>query len=62
MAGKRKQNALKATVVADGQGRTLWAGNLRPGRMHDATAIRGEGIEDLFWCYQQSKSYWTTAT
>jgi hypothetical protein len=27
---KKKQNTMKATVVADGQGRTLWAGNLRP--------------------------------
>ncbi|GAA0699737.1 hypothetical protein GCM10010193_63110 [Kitasatospora atroaurantiaca] len=39
---------MKATVVADGKGRTLWTGNLRPGPMHDATAIRGEGIDDLF--------------
>lgn len=48
VSGKKKQNTMKATVVADGHGRTLWAGNLRPGRMHDATAIRGEGIDDLF--------------
>lgn len=48
VSGKKKQNTIKATVMADGQGRTLRAGNLRPGRMHDATAIRGEGIDDLF--------------
>lgn len=48
VSGKRKQNTMKATVVADGNGRTLWAGNLRPGRMHDTTAIRGEGIDGLF--------------
>ncbi|MEW1914512.1 transposase family protein [Kitasatospora sp. NPDC085895] len=48
VSGKKKQNTMKATVVADEAGRTLWAGNLRPGRMHDATAIRGEGIDDLF--------------
>ncbi|MEV8100782.1 transposase family protein [Kitasatospora sp. NPDC085879] len=48
VSGKKKQNTMKATVVADEHGRTLWAGNLRPGRMHDATAIRSEGIADLF--------------
>ncbi|MFJ6382654.1 transposase family protein [Kitasatospora sp. NPDC092039] len=48
VSGKKKQNTMKATIVADERGRTLWAGNLRPGRMHDTTAIRGEGIDDLF--------------
>ncbi|WP_234326531.1 transposase [Streptomyces sp. NRRL S-495] len=48
VSGKKKQNTMKATVVADAKGRTLWAGNLRPGRMHDTSAIRGEGIDDLF--------------
>ncbi|MFE5833739.1 transposase family protein [Streptomyces sp. NPDC056508] len=48
VSGKKKQNTMKATVVADRHGRTLWAGNLRPGRMHDATAIRGEGVDELF--------------
>src|SRR6266704_178766 len=48
ISGKRKQNTIKATTVCDGQGRTLWAGAVRPGRMHDQTAVKTEGIEDLF--------------
>lgn len=35
---------MKATVVADSQGHTLWTDALRPGRTHDATAARNEGI------------------
>ncbi|MFD8824506.1 transposase family protein, partial [Streptomyces sp. NPDC059605] len=46
--GKKKQNTMKATVVADHQGRTLWTDALRPGRMHDATAARNEGIGTCF--------------
>jgi hypothetical protein len=46
VSGKRKQNTIKATV-SDGQGRTLWAGAVRPGRMHDQTAVKTEGIQDL---------------
>jgi len=47
VSGKRKQNTIKATTIADGQGRTLWAGAVRPGRMHDQTAVKTEGIQDL---------------
>ena len=47
VSGKKKQNTKKATVITDGQGRTLWAGAFRPGRMHDQTAVRTEGIGDL---------------
>jgi DDE superfamily endonuclease len=47
ISGKRKQNTLKPTVVSDGQGRTLWAGAVRPGRIHDQTAVKTEGIADL---------------
>jgi len=47
VSGKRKQNTIKATTVCDGQGRTLWAGAIRPGRMHDQTAVKTEGIDDL---------------
>jgi hypothetical protein len=47
ISGKKRQNTIKATTLCDGQGRTLWAGAVRPGRMHDQTAIRTEGIEDL---------------
>ncbi|MER5399867.1 transposase family protein [Streptomyces sp. NPDC002599] len=48
VSGKKKQNTMKATVIADHQGRTLWADGLRPGRMHDATAARAAGITSCF--------------
>lgn len=47
ISGKKKQNTKKPTVISDGVGNTLWAGAIRPGRMHDVTAMRTEGIEDL---------------
>ena len=47
VSGKKKQNTMKPTVVSDSAGRLLWAGAVRPGRMHDVTAMRTEGIEDL---------------
>jgi hypothetical protein len=47
VSGKRKQNTIKTTTISDGWGRTLWAGAVRPGRMHDQTAVKTEGIEDL---------------
>jgi hypothetical protein len=49
-------NTKKATVITDGDGRTLWAGAFRPGRMHDQTAVRTEGIADLFRQYPQVKA------
>ncbi|HEY3872169.1 MAG TPA: transposase family protein [Actinocrinis sp.] len=48
VSGKKKQNTKKATVITDHAGRTLWAGAFRPGRMHDQTALKTEGICDLF--------------
>lgn len=36
VSGKKKQNTMKATVIANFKGRTLWIAALRPGRMHDA--------------------------
>ncbi|MFL1906118.1 transposase family protein [Streptomyces tauricus] len=48
VSGKKKQNTMKATVIADRHGRTLWVDALRPGRMHDATAARNEGIGICF--------------
>ncbi|MEV0889015.1 transposase family protein [Streptomyces microflavus] len=48
VSGKKKQNTMKATVIADWRGRTLWTDTLRPGRMHDATAARNEGIAACF--------------
>src|SRR5215211_7254423 len=47
VSGKRRQNTSKPTVVSDGAGRTLWVGAVRPGRMHDQTAVKTEGIGDL---------------
>ncbi|MFH8393951.1 transposase family protein [Streptomyces sp. NPDC018036] len=46
--GKKKQNTMKATVIADDQDRTLRTDALRPGRMHDATAARTAGIGNCF--------------
>jgi hypothetical protein len=48
VSGKKKQNTMKATVIAGWRGRTLWTDALRTGRMHDATAARNEGIAVCF--------------
>ena len=56
VSGKKKQNTKKATVITDEKGRTLWAGAFRPGRMHDQTAVRTEGIADLFERYPEVKA------
>ena len=56
VSGKKKMNTKKATVITDGEGRTLSAGAFRPGRMHDQTAVRTEGIADLFRQYPQVKA------
>ena len=56
VSGKKKQNTKKAAVITDGQGRTLWAGAFRPGRMHDQTAVRTEGIAGLFRQFPQVKA------
>lgn len=53
VSGKRKQNTIKATVISDGHGRTLWTGAIRPGRMHDQTAVDTDGIRELFDRYPQ---------
>lgn len=47
VSGKKKQNTIKATIASDAHGRPLWAGAIRPGRQHDQTAVRTEGIDDL---------------
>ncbi|MGI5405078.1 transposase family protein [Streptomyces sp. CA-135486] len=47
-SGKKKQNTMKTTTISDGQGRTLWSVADRPGRMHDQTAMRTEGIAEQF--------------
>ena len=56
MSGKKKQNTIKATAVSDGDGRLLWLGAFRPGRMHDVTALRTDGIEDLLRRYPDVKA------
>jgi hypothetical protein len=56
VSGKKKQNTKKATVATDGKGRTLRAGAFRPGRMHDQTAVRTEGIAGLFEQFPQVKA------
>ncbi|MFI1226890.1 MULTISPECIES: transposase family protein [unclassified Streptomyces] len=47
-SGKRRQNTIKTTTFSDGQGRMLLSGVVRPGRMHDQTAVRSEGIAEQF--------------
>ena len=56
VSGKKKQNTKKATVITGPDGGTLWAGAFRPGRMHDQTAVRTEGIADLFRQYPRAKA------
>ena len=47
VSGKKKQNTIKSTAISDQDGRLVWLGAFRPGRMHDVTALRTDGIEDL---------------
>ncbi|WP_407696928.1 transposase family protein [Streptomyces dysideae] len=56
VAGKKKQNTCKTTTISDGQGRTLWSGADRPGRMHDQTAVRTEGIAEQFRLHPDVKA------
>ncbi len=56
VSGKKKMNTKKASVMTDEKGRTLWAGAFRPGRMHDQTAVRTEGIADLFGQHPQVRA------
>lgn len=48
VSGKRMQNAVKTTMISDGQRRTLCSRAQRPARMHDQTSVRTEGIADQF--------------
>ena len=47
VSGAKRRNTIKTTVISDQAGRLLYAGTFRPGRMHDQTAIKTEGIDDL---------------
>ncbi|MFI9781762.1 transposase family protein [Streptomyces sp. NPDC051956] len=46
VSGKRRQNTIKTTTFGDGQGRMLLSEVVRPGRMHDQTALRTEGFAE----------------
>ncbi|MFF1834778.1 transposase family protein [Streptomyces sp. NPDC058231] len=56
VSGKKKQNTIKTTTFSDGQGRTLFSGVVRPGRMHDQTAVRTEGIAEQFRQHPEVKA------
>ena len=56
VCGTMKQNTKKTAVISDDKGRTLWTGAVRPGRMHDQTALKTEGIGDPFEQYPQVKA------
>jgi hypothetical protein len=53
ISGKKKQNTKKATVITEAGGATLWTGAIRPGRMHDQTALKTGGICDLLRQFPQ---------
>ena len=57
VSGKKKQNTIKPTVISDDHGRLLWCGAIRPGRMHDVTAMRTEGVEDLLHQYPKVRAH-----
>ncbi|MCX5103772.1 MULTISPECIES: hypothetical protein [unclassified Streptomyces] len=44
------------TTISDGSGRLLWSGAVRPGSMHDQTAMRTEGIAEQLCLYPQVKA------
>lgn len=56
VSGKKKQNTGKSTIISDERGRLLRCEATRPGRMHDVTALRTEGIEDLLRQYPAVKA------
>jgi hypothetical protein len=56
VSGKKKQNTAKFTIISDEAGRLLWQGAFRPGRMHDVTALRTEGIEDQLRLHPDAKA------
>lgn len=56
VSDERKQDTIKTTTISHGEGRTLWCGAVRPGRMHDQTAMRTEGIAEQFRLHPQVKA------
>lgn len=53
VSGAKRRNTIKTTVIGDQAGRLLYAGAMRPGRMHDQTAVKTEGIDDLLQHFQR---------
>lgn len=51
VSGKKRQNTMKTTIVADDAGHVLHATQVRPGRIHDQTALKYDGVEQLFNAY-----------
>ncbi|SBW22547.1 hypothetical protein FDG2_2798 [Candidatus Protofrankia californiensis] len=49
----RREEHREDDHISDGQGRLLWSGADRPGRINDQTAMRSEGIADQFRCHPQ---------
>lgn len=47
VSGKHRRNTIKTTVICDQARRLLWTGAIRPGRMHDQTALKTEGVDAL---------------
>jgi hypothetical protein len=56
VSGKKKQNTEKATMISDGQGRLLWLGAIRPGRMHDVTQVCTQGVEEQLRLHPRVKA------
>lgn len=56
VSGKRRQNTIKTTTISDAAGRTLFSGAVRPGRMHDQTAARTEGIAEALRAHPRVKA------
>ncbi|WP_345961625.1 transposase family protein [Streptomyces sp. BRB040] len=48
VSGKKKQNTIRTTTISGGQGRLLWSGADRPGRIYDQTAMRTQDIAEQF--------------
>ncbi|MFF2807694.1 transposase family protein [Streptomyces sp. NPDC058000] len=56
VSGKKRQNTIKTTTFSDPQGCTLFSGVVRPGRMHDETAVRTEGIAEQLRLHPKVKT------
>ncbi|MER6572876.1 transposase family protein [Streptomyces sp. NPDC001093] len=57
VSGKRRQNTIKTPTFSDEQGRLVFSGVPRPGRMPDQTAVRTEGIAEQLRCRPGVKAH-----